>query len=94
MGLWGNMAERVTGSLCKDVLGNLLKLPKLPVDLPLPGNTKLPIVPPQVPVVPNIFGANPTASSKKTTEDSKEVIQVTRSEKRRPSGLSSIFGGF
>ncbi|XP_072929345.1 carboxylesterase 3 [Epargyreus clarus] len=29
MGLWGNMADRVTGALCKNVLGGLLNLPKL-----------------------------------------------------------------
>lgn len=30
MGLWGGMAERVTGSLCKNILGQVLNLPKLP----------------------------------------------------------------
>ncbi|XP_032515898.2 carboxylesterase 5A [Danaus plexippus] len=30
MGLWGGMAERVTGSLCKNILGQILNLPKLP----------------------------------------------------------------
>lgn len=27
MGLWGNMADRITGDLCKNVLGNILNLP-------------------------------------------------------------------
>ncbi|XP_047531507.1 carboxylesterase 5A [Vanessa atalanta] len=29
MGLWGNMADRVTGAVCKNVLGQILNLPKL-----------------------------------------------------------------
>lgn len=40
MGLWGNMADRVTGALCKDVLGGLLNLPKL-VD---PSEIEVPIL--------------------------------------------------
>lgn len=34
MGLWGNIADRVTGAICKNVLGQILNLPKL-LDKPL-----------------------------------------------------------
>ncbi|CAG4934115.1 unnamed protein product [Parnassius apollo] len=43
MGLWGNMADRITGAFCKNVLGSILNLPKLnvPVAIPMPLNPPL-----------------------------------------------------
>lgn len=34
IGLWGNMADRLTGVFCKDLLGNILNLSQLPGQLP------------------------------------------------------------
>lgn len=36
IGLWGNMADRLTGALCKNFLGDLLNLSQLPIDLKIP----------------------------------------------------------
>ncbi|KAI8421053.1 hypothetical protein MSG28_008179 [Choristoneura fumiferana] len=57
MGLWGNMANRLTGALCKNLIGNLLNLDKL-VGTP---NIKLPVqVPTNLPVqVPTNLPMNP-----------------------------------
>ncbi|KAJ2947375.1 hypothetical protein O0L34_g17142 [Tuta absoluta] len=86
IGLWGNMADRVTGAFCKNVLGNLLNLPKLPTKIPeltdpvenLPGAVTQ--------VIPNIFGIG--GSKKKNSEP--EIVQVTR--KPSSGGIAGIFG--
>ncbi|XP_013161548.1 PREDICTED: carboxylesterase 3 [Papilio xuthus] len=46
MGLWGNMADRISGAFCTEFLGRLLNLPKLevPVALPVPLNGGLNIL--------------------------------------------------
>ncbi|XP_041968305.1 liver carboxylesterase 1F [Aricia agestis] len=46
MGLWGDMADRVTGAFCKNFLGELINLPKL-----IPN---LPNAVPSVPGLPNL----------------------------------------
>ncbi|XP_045449049.1 pyrethroid hydrolase Ces2e [Melitaea cinxia] len=50
MGLWGNMADRITGAICKNVLGNILNLPKLlnPLD-------KLTLTKPTIPGLPTLL---------------------------------------
>lgn len=96
MGLWGGMADRLTGALCKNLIGDLLsKLPiplpvdKLPVDNPLNnlglgnlGGNKLPL---------NNLGGNknmlvPGLLGRKPTEPPR-VQQVTRRTTR-----GSLFG--
>ena len=66
IGLWGNMGDRLTGALCKNLLGNLLNLQQLPGQLPnlpgqLPGQVPLQL-PGQnnAPLVPGLFGKQPT----------------------------------
>ncbi|XP_049870654.1 carboxylesterase 4A [Pectinophora gossypiella] len=82
MGLWGNMADRVTGALCKNVIGNLLKLPKLPVPLP---------VTPKVPILPNVIGGLVSNNQ----DSPKEVFQVTRRPTNAPKrpGLGGLLNG-
>lgn len=46
MGLWGNMADRLTGAFCKNIIGalvNKVPLPKIPITVP-----KLPLVGPNL----------------------------------------------
>lgn len=88
MGLWGNIGDRISGVLCKDVIGNLLKLPKLPVNLPVtvPNVGTLPSM--KLPVVNGLLGAQ-------AHTDAPKVVQVTRpvtaTSNRRPGGLGSLF---
>ncbi|XP_026746804.1 liver carboxylesterase 4-like isoform X2 [Trichoplusia ni] len=63
IGLWGNMGDRLTGALCKNLLGNLLNLSKLPGQLPNQLTQQIPNqltqqLPTQgsVPLVPGLFG--------------------------------------
>lgn len=57
MGLWGNMANRLTGALCKNLIGNLLNLDKLvgtpDIKIPVQVPTILPVqVPTNIPMNP------------------------------------------
>lgn len=64
MGLWGNMADRVKGALCKKVLGNVLN--KLPL-------SKLPGAVTSLPLVPNLFGGT-TKKSKNTPKPALRLL--------------------
>lgn len=95
MGIWGNMGDRLTGDLCKNLLGNLLNtipgLNKLPVgDLPLkdltqvnklPNNVLQPVK--NVPVLDGVLGG----VMKSTSPPSK--AQSTR----RTTSRRGLFGG-
>lgn len=95
MGLWGNMAERLTGALCKNLIGNLLKLPKMPFPLQIT-TPKLPL---DLPInklpANNLPGLGGLLGGGKRTEAPKQVVQVTRKPaSSKPSGgFGSLFGG-
>lgn len=59
MGIWGNMADRMTGALCKNLVGNLMN--KLPLK-------NVPTAPP-VPLLPGLIGG----ASKKAKTTSKPL---------------------
>ncbi|VVC90666.1 unnamed protein product [Leptidea sinapis] len=46
MGLWGNLGDRLSDGICKNILGNILNLPKLlsPVAVQVDNTGKIPIV--------------------------------------------------
>ena len=70
IGLWGNMGDRLTGALCKNLLGNLLNLQQLPGQLPnLQG--QLPLQLPgqnNAPLVPGLLGKQPTKTPSRQTQ--------------------------
>lgn len=68
IGLWGNMGDRLTGAVCKNLLGNLLNLGQLPVPN-LPGQVPLPLpVQNNVPLVPGILGQQPTKAPQRQSQ--------------------------
>lgn len=100
MGLWGNMEKRVTDTLCKNVIANLLNLPKL--NLPLQVSTpKLPLTLPMNKLlgdnVPKVGGLGGLLKKDETTESLKHVLQVTKkqsnSKRSGGGGLGSFLGG-
>ncbi|KAJ8718906.1 hypothetical protein PYW07_016462 [Mythimna separata] len=68
IGLWGNKGDRLTGALCKNLLGNLLNLQQLG-QLPNLSN-QVPLLPGQnnVPLVPGLFGPQPTKAPQRQTQ--------------------------
>lgn len=93
MGLWGNRAERITDALCKNLLGNLLNLSKLPLQVTTP---KLPLNLP-MDSVPLVGGLGGLGKNSQTTESVKQVLQITKNPSNSNSrggggGLGSLFG--
>lgn len=94
MGLWGNMAERITDILCKNLLANLLQLPKLPLQVTTP---KLPLDL-GLNNLPNFGDMGGLKKNSQTTESPKNVLQITnKPSNSKPrgggGGLGSLFGG-
>nr|QLI62128.1 carboxylesterase 16 [Streltzoviella insularis] len=63
MGLWGVMTDRITGDSCQNIIGNLLKLPKSPLNPPtIPAIVPIPdpvaVVTPKLQLVPNLINNN------------------------------------